>query len=250
MRSVRLGDLCRRFGVAYDCTPHELKSAFHRQCKTIHPDRSTTAVPDATNFIKLREEYEMALRLRTLGYFGVDRTDTRPWQDISETSSCRYTNPRHGHWVPHLNQQQRAATAVPYYTPFGQQDDVIRVFDMQTRIKGTCIVVFGTIFLLLALREFLVATAGSFWMYKPPNAWSNFYIRRYFNKRWDDQNEDVKQKCTVTRKHSRQSDFYERRLHKSGMCREEKDRICRVRKKLSRPRSDSEEPPEESSSSR
>lgn len=231
MRSIRLGDLCQRFGVSHECTPSELKSAFHKHCKLIHPDHAPSSRATPGEFVKLREDYEVALSLRQLGYIGADRNASPPWQDASPTGRSRH------HWSPHINQQQ----ATDYggfggrypYLAFGQQDDVIRVFDAETRIKGTCVLIFGTAFFLLLLREFLVATAGTFWAYKPPFSWSSGVIRRYLLRKEDASIQDVAPRAAPVRQPPQRSEFYERRLNKTGISREERDRICRAKKRES-----------------
>jgi len=242
MRSIRLGDLCRRFQVAYDCTPNELKSAYYQHCKIIHPDHSSVKSPNTAGFIRLREEYEVALKLRKLGYVGADRTQPLSYTDYTQQASGLGAR---SHWSAHLNQQQTADFASGGTRHSGQttantscyQDDVIRVFDLETRVKGTFVLVFGTLFFLLALREFLVATAGSFWAYHTPSCSNNLVFRRYGHRiQAYGKNCPLARDCNPGQEETiPRSDFYERRLNKSGISREEKDRILRTQSRMIKP---------------
>lgn len=224
MRSARLGDLCLRFNVSMECTPVELKNSYHRMCLQVHPDVSTRD-RKSDKFIALRKEYEEAIYLRKLGYVGAHNEGMQPsyTRSSSTTTSARNRSAAamHSRWTPHLNQQNPMVYNSPY--PI---EDVIREFDLSTRIAGTLILITTLTLSLLALREFLVATAGSFWAYHY-GSWSNFYIRRYdvLRAQYKGVPKPAPLKRTTSGDHS---DFYERRLNK-GMSRAEKSRMDKFR---------------------
>jgi len=209
-----------------ECTPAELKSAYHRMCLQVHPDVSTRD-RKSEKFVALRQEYEEAMALRKIGYVGALHEGMPPSYYSNSSSSftsagrrdaARHFNPR---WTPHLHQQQSSV-----YHPY-PVEDVIKEFDLRTRITGTIIVVTTLVLGSLALREFLVATAGSFWAYHY-GAWSNFYIRRYMNSAehagLPDADNGLKRKASG----ASTSEFYVRRLNK-GLSRAEKSRIDKHR---------------------
>jgi len=207
----------------------ELKNAYHRMCLQVHPDVATRERRSSEKFIALRREYEEAMTLRKLGYIGAYSEGIVPPSYSSSRSGSTTTvggygpatNPaqRHSKWTPHIHRQTHATYSHPYPV-----EDVIREFDLHTRIAGTLIVVTSLTLGLLVLREFLVATAGSFWAYHY-GAWSNFYIRRYTHRA---DYLGPKRHQVLRRTTSDHSDFYERRLNK-GMSRAEKNRTGKIR---------------------